>query len=303
MLTAPYHFGIVACSAVRKSQPPSDGELDDTQSGILYRGSIPAARNLPFLRSLGLKTIVVCKKKPLGETEVLVRWAAKHGVEVKWVKADIMTEESLGMGRAEVSELLKVRLGRLERLEIALTWYKYILDTSLYPLYIADVDGISHTTLIVACLRKLQGWHMDSIMGEVERYVWPFRLLRLHWLIVCTDSSRTTKTTLSRPLSANTSPPAPRPTHTISRRDRTHLGSGLRLLRPPTPLNCLARILGSGTANGRAARHLQHYCRSLTRWPPGNTPRCGYRSRYPRNPWRLRRSHSPAHLPDVTKTP
>lgn len=112
MLTAPYHFGIVACPAARKSQPLSDGEPDDSHSDILYRGSIPAARNLPFVRRLGLKTIVVCKKKPLGETEVLIRWAAKHGVEVKWIKADIMTEESLGMGRSEVSELLKVSRGR-----------------------------------------------------------------------------------------------------------------------------------------------------------------------------------------------
>lgn len=53
-----------------------------------------------------------------------------------------------------------------------LTSHKLILDTSQYPLYIADVNGISHTTLIVACLRKLQGWHMDSIMGEVERSVY-----------------------------------------------------------------------------------------------------------------------------------
>lgn len=48
-----------------------------------------------------------------------------------------------------------------------------ILDPALYPLYIADVDGVSHTTLVVACLRKLQGWHMDSIIDEISRCVLP----------------------------------------------------------------------------------------------------------------------------------
>jgi hypothetical protein len=31
------------------------------------------------------------------------------------------------------------------------------------------VDGISHTTLVVACLRKLQGWHSDCIVNEIYR--------------------------------------------------------------------------------------------------------------------------------------
>jgi len=44
------------------------------------------------------------------------------------------------------------------------------LSPESYPLYIADMDGISHTTLIIACLRKLQGWHLDSIINEITRF-------------------------------------------------------------------------------------------------------------------------------------
>lgn len=44
-----------------------------------------------------------------------------------------------------------------------------LLDPSLYPIYLADIDGNSHTTLVVAALRKLQGWAPDSIEGEVFR--------------------------------------------------------------------------------------------------------------------------------------
>lgn len=46
-----------------------------------------------------------------------------------------------------------------------------LLNPAAYPIYLADIDGISHTTLVVACLRKLQGWHQDSIVNEIYRCV------------------------------------------------------------------------------------------------------------------------------------
>ena len=96
MLTTPYHFSIAACPIT-----PGDNE-------ILYRGSLPAARNLAFLRRLRLRTIVYLLKKPLGDEDGLVRWAKKRGVSLKWVIAESMGEESLGMGKKEVGEVLKV---------------------------------------------------------------------------------------------------------------------------------------------------------------------------------------------------
>lgn len=79
-------------------------------------------------------------------------WAAERGIELKWIKAETMKEEKLGMGKTEVGEVLKV-----------------ILDRTAYPLYVADINGVSHTTLVMACLRKMQGWHVDSIIGEMCR--------------------------------------------------------------------------------------------------------------------------------------
>jgi hypothetical protein len=101
MLTPPYHFSIVASPLAL----PDDGIATE----ILYRGSIPASRNLPFLRRLSLKTILVLSKKQLRGGDVLLRWAEKHGVDVRWIKAEEMGEENLGMGRVEVGEVLKVR--------------------------------------------------------------------------------------------------------------------------------------------------------------------------------------------------
>ncbi|WVF71479.1 hypothetical protein IAT40_006285 [Kwoniella sp. CBS 6097] len=152
MLTPPYHFSTIASPP--HPYPPTQGENRPIGPQILYRGSIPAQRNLSFLRRLNLRTLIYLKKKELkDDADDLVRWAKRRGVRLKWVKAESMGEEKLGMGKNEVGDVLKT-----------------ILDSSSYPLYIADIDGISHTTLIVACLRKLQGWHMDSIINEICRF-------------------------------------------------------------------------------------------------------------------------------------
>ncbi|ODO08827.1 hypothetical protein L198_00560 [Cryptococcus wingfieldii CBS 7118] len=134
MVTPPYHHSIVSTAP----------------TNLLYRGAIPALRNLHFIATLQLKTFVVLSKKSLEDDHPLLRWAKQTGVTIYWEAAEQMSEEKLGMGRPQVDQ--------------------WILDTTTYPLYIADVDGKSHTTLVVACLRKLQGWHQDTILDEICRY-------------------------------------------------------------------------------------------------------------------------------------
>lgn len=98
MLTPPYHFSIVAA--------PINPDDDCTQ--ILYRGSIPVARNASFLRRLGIRTLVYLRKKALKDDDPLVQWAAKHAIDLLWVQAEKMEEEGLGMDREHVTGVLKV---------------------------------------------------------------------------------------------------------------------------------------------------------------------------------------------------
>lgn len=105
MLTPPYHFSIVACPAINQSQVQDDLKAP---AQILYRGSIPATRNLPFLKRLGLKTVIYCKKKELKEDDVFCRWTRKREIDLRWVKAEGMGEEKLGLGKNEISDVLKV---------------------------------------------------------------------------------------------------------------------------------------------------------------------------------------------------
>ncbi|WVO16284.1 hypothetical protein L204_103959 [Cryptococcus depauperatus] len=141
MISPPYHFNIASC--------PSSS----TSAEILYRGAIPAERNLAFVSRLGLKTIILLRKKALKSDEALSLWAKREGVSVVWIEAEEMGDEKLGIGKADVGQVLKL-----------------VLNPTLYPLYIADVDGKSHTTLVIACLRKLQGWHMESVINEICRF-------------------------------------------------------------------------------------------------------------------------------------
>lgn len=120
MLTPPYHFSIVACPTTYQVQAQIQDDVAAAPSStsaaaaaplpsqILYRGSIPTTRNLAFLKRLGLKTVIYCRKKELKADDVLVRWCKKRGAELKWVKAEGMGEEKLGMGKSEVGEVLKV---------------------------------------------------------------------------------------------------------------------------------------------------------------------------------------------------
>ena len=104
MLTPPYHWSIVAAplhAPTAATQPP-------TQTEILYRGSIPSARNLAFLKPLGIRTIVYLQKTPIDDGDGLVRWAQRRKVELKWIKAEEMSEEKLGIGKAEMSDVLRV---------------------------------------------------------------------------------------------------------------------------------------------------------------------------------------------------
>ncbi|WVR07043.1 hypothetical protein IAU60_004082 [Kwoniella sp. DSM 27419] len=151
MLTPPYHFSTVA--APHTPWIDLAGGARSLTPEILYRGSLPASRNLTFVKRLGIRTLVVLRKKQLKDDDPLIKWTQKRGIDLRWIKAEAMGEEKLGMGKGEVGEVLKI-----------------ILDPKAYPVYIADTDGISHTTLVVACLRKLQGWHMDCIVNEICRF-------------------------------------------------------------------------------------------------------------------------------------
>lgn len=118
MLTPPYHFAIPACPplpaptytrSITEDEDDNDYPLTNrTEDQVLYRGSIPSVRNLAFVKRLHLRTILCLCPAPVDKSSALGRFAARYGIELRWIKADKMGEEKMGMGKGEVGEALKV---------------------------------------------------------------------------------------------------------------------------------------------------------------------------------------------------
>lgn len=65
-------------------------------------------RNLPFIRRLNLKTVIILAKKPLKDDDDFSVFARKCDIGVRSIKVDKMGEETLGMGKTEIGQVLKV---------------------------------------------------------------------------------------------------------------------------------------------------------------------------------------------------
>ena len=93
LLLPPYHLALSLAS------------LNSAES--VYRGSYPHARNLRFLRRLGLRTVLSLTPGPL--PEATLAWAEKQGIQCIWLEVGAAGEESLGTGLKEaVKEGLQV---------------------------------------------------------------------------------------------------------------------------------------------------------------------------------------------------
>ncbi|GAB5370121.1 hypothetical protein AAMO2058_001464800 [Amorphochlora amoebiformis] len=117
----------------------------------LYRGAYPTLRNLPFLESLGLHTIIsIIPEKP---TEDLRNFARLTKAQIIWHKVSKYKESvSIRVDKARdiIESLIKPEAG---------------------PLYIHCIDGQQVTGLIIMCLRKLQNWSTSAIYSEFSRFV------------------------------------------------------------------------------------------------------------------------------------
>ena len=93
-------------------------------------------------------------------------------MDVRWVKAEEMREENLGMGRNEVTEVIRVS----SKVEVSQNRSRGLTTTDDPGSFLVPAlrgryrRHIAHSTLVVGCLRKLQGWHMDSIIAEIARF-------------------------------------------------------------------------------------------------------------------------------------
>lgn len=120
----------------------------------LYRGGYPRKVNFPFLESLGLRTIISLTPTPIDEFNDphIFHFAKQNHIRLVHIEC---AQSGKGKKRG-------VPLGYTTVLE-ALNYIVHDLDA---PIYFHCLNGGQVTSLVVACLRKLQFWSSIAIFNE-----------------------------------------------------------------------------------------------------------------------------------------
>ncbi|WFD19771.1 hypothetical protein MCAP1_002007 [Malassezia caprae] len=162
-LSPPMRFGIVAFP--QRMPGMSDAESSTGASSritsfseCLYRGAYPKHRNLPFLETLHLRTIVSLTPKPIDSDPAVASWARAQnggaGVHIIHVRTEKPKEETGGLTSEGAARALME-----------------VLNRENLPLYVHCLDGVEVTSTLVACLRKIQGWSSAALCEELTRGV------------------------------------------------------------------------------------------------------------------------------------
>ncbi|PHH87488.1 hypothetical protein CDD83_8826 [Cordyceps sp. RAO-2017] len=119
----------------------------------LYRSSYPTPDDYAFLQSLHLKTVVTLVKRDDVDHE-LETFASSNGI--RHVVFDMRGTKKEAIPVATMTSILRV-----------------VLDRQHYPLLLHCNHGKHRTGCVVAIVRKLSGWGLDSTLDEYRTYAAP----------------------------------------------------------------------------------------------------------------------------------
>lgn len=120
----------------------------------LHRGGYPRQINFPFLLSLNLKTIISLTPEPINrETDkALFEFAEQRNIKLihlECARSGKGKKRGVPMGYTTVLEALD-----------------YMIHQENAPIYVHCLNGGQVTSLLIACLRKLQFWSSIAIFNE-----------------------------------------------------------------------------------------------------------------------------------------
>lgn len=116
----------------------------------LFRGALPKPRNLSFMSTLNLTTIVSCIPEPMPDH--ISVFAKKHNISLIFFNTE-KPKEHIPLSFPKVIQILQ------------------LLCDSTQIIYLHCLDGVLVTSMIVMGLRKLQGWSSDAYMNEACRFL------------------------------------------------------------------------------------------------------------------------------------
>jgi len=120
----------------------------------LYRGAYPREVSFPFLRTLQLRTIISLTPNPITQESdsKLYNFAKSNGIALVHLEC---AQAGKGKKRGVPMDY--------PTLVMALNYMVHNVNS---PVYIHCYNGGQVTSLVVACLRKLQLWNSISIFNE-----------------------------------------------------------------------------------------------------------------------------------------
>lgn len=164
VLEPPQNFAMVEPGLYRSSLPGS-GTSSSTSlgGGNLIGASSSSLSSLSsshgsFLRGLRLRTaIILSSEKPVRSvTNVFTRVGARiihtglHG----WSLLDDGGSSTTSLSWKPMAD------------EVVKDTIELILHAENYPILLCDVGGVYNVGMVVACLRRLQGWNLTSVINE-----------------------------------------------------------------------------------------------------------------------------------------
>jgi tyrosine-protein phosphatase SIW14 len=117
----------------------------------IYRSGYPSKKNFPFLKKLGLKSILfMCPEEYLPAN---VEFARTHGIRIFQYGVEGNKEPFIDIPDDVIREALL-----------------HLVDVRNHPLLIHCNKGKHRTGVVVGALRKMQNWSLTSIFDEYRRF-------------------------------------------------------------------------------------------------------------------------------------
>jgi tyrosine-protein phosphatase SIW14 len=120
----------------------------------VYRSSFPRKKNCPFLRTLGLKTVISLVPEAVPDGMVEFYESCNTALERRGLEGNKWPFKNID--RAVLQNILNI-----------------ILNPARRPLLIHCNKGKHRTGSVVGCLRRIRGWSLSSVFNEYILYAYP----------------------------------------------------------------------------------------------------------------------------------
>ena len=117
----------------------------------VYRSGYPNKRNFPFLKKLGLRSIMYLSDDEYSQENL--DFLKEHNINIFHIRISGNKEPFQEIDQADVVTALQL-----------------LLDTRNHPMLVHCNKGRHRVGCIVGCLRKLQSWSMASLFDEFRRF-------------------------------------------------------------------------------------------------------------------------------------